>query len=348
MNINNVTVIIPAYKPSEGMIDILKDMSHDGYESIIVVDDGGGQTYSHIFDMAESIDGVTVLHHYINMGKGRALKTGINHYLNNANSTSAGVVTADADGQHLPSDIEMIAQEIVKDTDTMVLGARRVDRSMPLRSKLGNSITRIVFRLVSGTRVYDTQTGLRGIPRAYLPEIMMLSGEKYEYEMSMLMELNNLKLSVKEMEIQTVYIDDNEGSHFNPIVDSWKIYKIILGYLMSSVFSAIVDIVLFSYFYFNVFTGNLLLAIISARVISSLVNFGINRQVLLPKHKEDRNIRRHLIKYYSLALIILVLSYSITYILVNVAGMNPVVSKIICDTLLFIVCFMVQKRYIFN
>ncbi len=162
------------------------------------------------------------------------------------------MVTADADGQHLPKDIKRVALEMVDNKDTMILGSRQLGKDVPFKSKAGNTITRWVFSVVSGTKIYDTQTGLRAIPREYLAEILQLAGEKYEYEMSMLMELKSLNLGVKEITIETVYHNNNEGSHFNPIADSWKIYRVILGYVMSSAFSAIVDIVLFSYFFFNI------------------------------------------------------------------------------------------------
>ncbi len=249
MSINNISVLIPAYKPSSEMLNLLKELSKDNYENIIVVADGGGEEFAGIFSEAESIKGVEVVYHYINMGKGRALKTGINHYLNTSGADSIGVVTADADGQHLPKDIKRVALEMLDTKDTMILGSRQLGKDVPFKSKAGNTITRWVFSVVSGTKVYDTQTGLRAIPREYLAEILQLAGEKYEYEMSMLMELKNLNLGVKEITIETVYHNNNEGSHFNPIADSWKIYRVILGYVMSSAFSAIVDIVLFSYFF---------------------------------------------------------------------------------------------------
>lgn len=348
MSLERISVLIPAYKTSDEMINVLKELSNDNYERIIVIDDGGSEEFKAIFEKVKTINNVEVIHHFINMGKGRALKTGINYYLTICKKDSSGIVIASADGQYLPKDIKRVALELITKKDTMILGSRKLNKDVPFKIKAGNSITRFIFRLVSGKKIYDTQTGLRAIPRDYLPQILALAGEKYEYEMSMLMELNSLKLGIKEIDVETVYHNNNAGSNFNPIVDSWKIYKVILGYILSSAFSAIVDIVLFSYFFFNLFSGKLLLSVVLARVISSLVNFFNNRAVLLAEHRAEGNMRRHLIMYYSLAIVILALSYSFTYLLVNMLEINAVISKLLCDCVLFISSFFVQKRFIFK
>lgn len=348
MSLDQISVLIPSYKPSDELINVLKELGNDNYERVIVIDDGSGEEFKVIFNKAKAINKVEVIHHFINMGKGRALKTGINHYLTNCKKDSLGIVMASSDGQYLPKDIRRAALELITKKDTIILGSRKLKKDVPLKIKASSCITRFIFRLVSGKKIYDIQTGLRAIPRDCLPQILELAGEKYEYEISMLMELNNLKLGIKEIDVEAFCRNNNTGNNLNPIVNSWKIYKVILGYTFSSAFSAIVDIVLFSYFFYNPFSGKLLLSIVLARVISSLVNFFINRSVLLAKHKAEVNIRRHLIMYYSLAIVVLALSYSSTYLLTNMLGMNAVISKLLCDGTLFIISFFVQKRFIFN
>ena len=157
----------------------------------------------------------------------------------------AGVVTADADGQHLPDDIVRVAEKLFEWPDSIVLGsAFRGD--VPLRSRMGNAITRKVFNFLSGQRVRDTQTGLRGLPASALPDMLKLPGERYEYEMNMLLEAPRFGLKLREIGIETVYIDNNSGSHFNPLKDSWRIYKSILMFAASSMLAFVIDFVLFT------------------------------------------------------------------------------------------------------
>lgn len=315
MPMKHITVIIPAYKPSEKLIGLINKLSQKGFSEILLINDGSGSEFDDIFFEAKNIKGVKLLNHAINMGKGRALKTAINYYLTTALPHSIGIVTADADGQHLPADIQKVCQRMLKSRDIIVLGSRKLDKGTPFKSRFGNTLTRFVFRIASGIKIYDTQTGLRAIPKEYLERFLSLQGERYEYEMAMLLELNNLDLAVEEVIIATIYEDNNRGSHFNAIKDSWKIYKLIFGFAGSSLISAVVDILFYSYFFYIVFNGNLLLSVVLARGISSLVNFGINRKVLLSKHNSNQTTLVHLAKYYILVVVILGASYSLTYLL---------------------------------
>ena len=345
---NNISILIPAYKPDKNMIPFLEELSQQGFERIILINDGSGAEFDTIFQQAQTIPSIDFYAHAINMGKGRTLKTGINHYLATADESSFGLITADADGQHLVKDIVRIAEKLLEGEYNFILGSRQLNPNVPLRSRFGNTITRYVYRLISGVKLYDTQTGLRGLTKETLPDILMLEGERYEYEMAMLMEINNLNLKPFEVPIQTVYINDNEGSHFDSITDSWKIYKLIFGYVGSSIFSAIVDIVMYSYFLFFVFPENLFVSVILARAISSFLNFNMNRRLMLNNRRSKTSFRTHLFKYYALVIFIALASYALTYTGINILHINKVVAKIISDTLLFIVSFLVQKRFVFN
>ena len=183
-----VVILIPAYKPDEGMLALLNALiAQKRYAGIVVVDDGSGSDYRPIFEAAEQMEGVVVVRHAVNQGKGRALKTGFNAIMNQW--PEAAVITADADGQHTPRDIARLADELdASDGKTIVLGKRGFGKGTPAKSLMGNTITRHVFALSTGKMIYDTQTGLRGIPASLLPEMMHIPGERYEYEMNMLLQ----------------------------------------------------------------------------------------------------------------------------------------------------------------
>lgn len=222
-----MNILIPAYKPNENMVELAQTLLNEGYE-VMVVNDGSGEGFEEIFGKLDSK--VVQLKHEINRGKGRAMKTGFEYILKNY-PKSEGVITVDADGQHLPEDIEKVKKKMLEKPEKIIIGSRLFKGDVPLRSRFGNTITKFVFAVVSGLRLNDTQTGLRGIPYSRIKEMLELEGERYEYEMNMLMYIARKKMPISEVFIETVYIEDNASSHFNTVKDSIKIYKIIFKYL---------------------------------------------------------------------------------------------------------------------
>lgn len=214
----DTAILIPAYKPDESMIALINALkAQNAYSRILVVDDGSGEPFAPVFEKAAML--CEVVHHEVNRGKGAAIRTGL-EILSGYN-----VVTADCDGQHTPEDIKKIASAI---DNNLVLGVRK-KREMPVKSYIGNILTCAVFALKTGKWISDTQTGLRGIPAHYIPASLTLAGDRYEYEMNMLMDACHRKLPIREIEIETVYIDNNRGTHFRALRDGLRIYKLILS-----------------------------------------------------------------------------------------------------------------------
>ena len=235
-------VLIPAYKPDERLVQLTRELKEEKLD-VLLVDDGGQQAFAHIFDECRAL-GAEVAVHAVNQGKGRALKTGLNAALNLWPDLS-GVVTADADGQHTLRDILRLIEAMREHPNALVLGSREFTGDVPFKSRWGNRITRFVYALASGVHVSDTQTGLRGLPACAIPAMITIDGERYEYEMNVLLKLRDMKLGVFEVPIETIYIDDNSGSHFNPVRDAIRIYAVIFKYLFSSVTSFAVDYLLY-------------------------------------------------------------------------------------------------------
>src|SRR5580698_2418614 len=102
---NRIAILIPAYRPSESLVDVVRALAEKSFPHIVVVDDGSGPDFRATFAQVAALPGVQMLRHATNLGKGAALKTGLNYILCNLPDL-AGVVTADADGQHHPDDIE--------------------------------------------------------------------------------------------------------------------------------------------------------------------------------------------------------------------------------------------------
>lgn len=347
-DLKSLAVLIPAYKPGDALIPLAQELSDKGFSQIIVVDDGSGAEYAHIFEAVKSL-GCRLLRHEKNMGKGRALKTGISEILANGSGVR-GVITADADGQHLVKDIISVGLALLENENTLVLGRRAFAGNVPLKSRFGNTITRHVFNFVSGLKVHDTQTGLRGIPYSSLKDMLTLKGDRYEYEMDMLLEAKRFGLRVIEVDIETVYLDkENSSSHFNALKDSWLIYRLIILFSASSIASFLVDALAFAMitliFPASKETAIIWIPTLGARLISSVVNFTINRNIIFAKGRKG-HLLRHLVGYYTLAAFVLLGNIAIISLCTS-WGINLYLSYFI-SLIMFVISFPIQKRYVFK
>src|SRR6266852_2454174 len=223
-SLDTVAVLIPAYQPGEALLSLVKALAETDLATIVVVDDGSGPEFGAWFRDASACPRVLILRHAVNLGKGAALKTGLNHVLCELPHVAA-VVTADADGQHHPEDVCRVAKAVAEHSTELVLGARRFQGGgVPLRSRLGNTATGLLFGLLVGQRLIDTQTGLRGIPIGFAPHLLRVTSNGYEFELDMLVLCKHLGVRMREVEIRTIYLDSNISSHFSPILDSMRIY----------------------------------------------------------------------------------------------------------------------------
>lgn len=334
-------ILIPSYKPNKRLINLINDLIDTCDFDIVVVDDGSGQEYRHIFDTVSSL-GCTVLTHEKNRGKGAALKTGF-RYIQETRETT-GVVTADCDGQHLPKDIIKIAEAIKYHQKSLVLGTRRFAGKVPFRSRIGNSVTRNVFSFVSGAKVYDTQTGLRGFSMEMLPWLCEMPGERFEYEMNMLLEAVPAGYSFYEIDINTVYLEQNKSSHFHFLKDSICVYLPIIKFSMSSLTSAVLDLLLL--IIIQLFTSNLFLAVIGARVCSAVFNYTANRYYVFSKFK-DVSIKRSLPRYIILASIVMFANYGVIDFYYSIIGLSLILAKIFTETTIFLFSYWIQRKFIF-
>ena len=233
--------LIPAYNPDRLLVRLVQEMQRSGrLAEIIVVDDGSGEECRSIFARLAAIPGVTVLHHAVNLGKGAALKTGLNHFCF-AMPEGSGVVTADADGQHLPADVLRVAQRLEETGDRLVLGSRQFAGGVPLRSRLGNVCTKYAFWGVMGKKLEDTQSGLRGIPQALARQLLRAKNSGYEFELDMLVHCRRTGVPIEACPIAAVYLDENRSSHFHPLFDSLRIYYVFLRFIAALLATAAVD-----------------------------------------------------------------------------------------------------------
>ncbi|MCG2756586.1 glycosyltransferase family 2 protein, partial [Candidatus Dependentiae bacterium] len=198
---------------------------------IIIINDGSTQSFNDIFEKIKNLN-INLIIHEKNMGKGQALKSGIKFCLNNFQNLS-GIITADADGQHSVNDITKLANQT--NLNKLILGKRYFrTKSVPLRSMLGNFLSRFAISFVSKQKIYDTQTGLRFIPTEKLESFVNIPGDRYEYETNMLLYAKKFNLKISEIPIETIYIENNKNSHFKPIKDAYFIYKSIFNFYLNN------------------------------------------------------------------------------------------------------------------
>lgn len=346
-----VPIIIPAYEPDEKMVALVENLKSAGFTEIIVVDDGSqGEGYQELFRKVQSL-GCVVLHHAVNQGKGRALKTAFNYclyfYLD-----AAGCVTIDSDGQHTVKDMTACMEKLMASPNSLVLGVRDFNQEgIPARSVFGNKTTSRVMKLLTGLSISDTQTGLRAIPASFMKELLFEKGERFEFETNMLLATKDSGREIVEVPIETIYLEENKSSHFNPILDSIKIYTIFLKFIISSLSSSIVDIVLFTVFLAMLgdfswgVVSNIMLATVLARILSAVYNFVINYKVVF---KSRKNAGGAVVKYACLAVLIMIASGFLVEQLYGLTSLPEVLIKIPVDVLLFLVSFWVQREFVYK
>ena len=356
-------VLIPSLSPDGRLPEYVRALKGAGYGLVLVVDDGSAAEYQPIFEEISGWEGCAVLHHEVNRGKGAALKTGF-AYLKETDFQ--GILTADSDGQHTVPDTLKLTEELGR-KEELLLGSRDFSRNnpnVPPKSRFGNRLTSFVFRVLYGQWLPDTQTGLRGFPRSLLGFMMGVKGDRFEYEMNMLMHCSNKKIPMRPIAIETIYHEENKGTHFHPVRDSWRIYKLLLGnffrFMSSSVICWLADILLFTLLkhwetlkslenslgFLRALARSaepVLLATVIARVISAALNFKLNQSLVFDVKKSRGAAGRYIL----LCVGVMILSGVTVGFLREVTGINSTVIKIVVDFLLFFVNYRVQKAWVF-
>ena len=346
-----VPIVIPAYEPGEELIRLVKELIEAKAEPVIVVDDGSDPAkYGNIFEEAGKL-GAVILRNAVNMGKGRALKAAFNHCINEYDDL-VGVVTADSDGQHSVKDICKCGEVLGNNIKSLVLGVRDFGKpGIPARSVFGNKTTSRVMNLLLGLKISDTQTGLRGIGVDFMKYLLTEKGERFEFETNMLIATKERDIDIIEVPVETIYLEENKSSHFNPLLDSIRIYAVFFKFMLSSVSSSLLDMLLFGFFcaiFVNapVKMGYIMLSTILARIISATYNFFINYEIVFSGEKERSKAA---LSYCVLAVAIMLLSgFFVTLGHGIVPWLPEVCIKIVVDGMLFLLSFYVQREFVYK
>ncbi len=350
-------ILIPSLEPDERLPAYIQELKAGGFAHIVVVDDGSSEAFQAVFSCVEKVEDTVVLHHEVNRGKGVALKTGYRYIMENLPDIS-GVITADADGQHTVADCLHLAEELQKGQRALYLGSRDFNlENVPPKSRKGNKITSAVFKLLYGQYLPDTQTGLRAFRKEELPFMAEVEGERYEYEMKVLIACSRARIPIIPITIETIYENDNEGTHFHPIRDSWRIYKVILGsfirFMSVSLICFVIDqllaLILRKWIlpplgFARGTMMNLQVSGWGARLISSIINFLLNKNLVFQmKGKSGKPALR----YAALCIGIITVSNAGVWALGRI-GMSDWLAKILMDTILYFLSYRVQEHWVFK
>lgn len=339
----NAIIIIPALNPDE----ILRDIVEKNWKlnsQTIVVDDGSEERCAGLFE--ELSEKCIVLHHRENRGKGEAIRTAL-RFIKEELWEYDVIGIMDADGQHRPEDMEKILEVSAVHPEALVIGCRVIDDDIPWPSKIGNVITRKVFRLVTGTGVSDTQTGLRAFSVGLSEFMSEIPGERYEYEMNVLVTCAKRKIPIIEVPVQTIYHDRNNScSHFRKIRDSIRIYRQLLKFSFVSFSSFLLYYGLFILFtlLFPRTSGYITAANVMARIISGAYNYTMNCRLVFHKKESVKTAA----DYLALAAGILFLNSILLHGFMIYPGMPVYLAKIFTECILFIISWMIQKKFIFK
>jgi glycosyltransferase involved in cell wall biosynthesis len=337
-------LLIPAYKPSDELRALVEKIQRldvlGSIGAVLVVNDGSGPECEPLFQALRALNGVTVIQHAINLGKGAALKTGFNHALVTW-PDAVGIVTADADGQHAPEDVLRVAEALLDTPRDIILGVRQF-RDIPFRSLLGNRISSVIFSMFAGFRLSDTQTGLRGWPRAYCLDALRITLNGYDFELESLIKKDS-GCQLREVPIQTIYLNGNQSSHFNPIRDSMRISFVFVRYCGSSALAACVDYLVFMLVLS--WTQSIGWSQVAGRTAAVMVAFLVARNLVFQSRTAwVRSLAKYLLLVATMGLV----SYSMIEFLHTRLDLSVILAKPLSEGLLFLGNFAIQRDFIFS
>ena len=344
--------LVPSYEPETVLLDVVNELLTNSF-NVVVVNDGSGHEFDGIFSQLP--EEVHYLSYEENHGKGYALKYGFQYIKDNFDDCI--VVTLDSDGQHKVMDAVKICDECEETEEpTIVLGSRFFDKTAPFKSRFGNFMARLSFLISTHHKIYDTQTGLRAFNYDLLERLIGIKGDRYEYEMNVLLDAVRNDIAVNEVKIETIYVNDNAGTHYNPFKDTMKIFFEVLKFSAASFTGFLVDFGLFALFTWlaKTFFCNptadawqywIIGCNITARIISASVNFTLNYIFVF---RSKKKVWKALLEYALLAVFVLTVNTTFVWLLTSKAGMQELLAKIIVEGTMFIVSWIIQRLFVFR
>ena len=314
-----IAVLLPVYNPDEKFLQLVEELSKRGFK-VVACNDGSKESCDEYFRRAKVF--ADVIGYKDNKGKGYALKRGFEYIGNNLADEVDYIVTADSDGQHAIEDIERVAK-LTRKTDGIVLGMRDLSEKIPIKSRIGNDMSKFVYTIVTGVYLRDNQSGLRGFPVRLCQWLQDIPGNKYEYELNVLVTAHKEGMKVTGIDIKTIYENNNKNTHFKPIKDTFRIQRSLWSYglismLMYSLYILTISILVwFRIPYFFFWLVGIYVWVTAMHAVINVFSAGI-------RHRQKISVIYYVtcsIKYCISTLIMLLFFYQ---------GWNMVLSGLLC------------------
>ncbi len=338
MEQRNSVVLIPSYQPEETLIILSRGLMNQGFK-VLIVDDGSGPSYQHIFEASKEF--ATVIGYDHNQGKGFALKHGFKYIIDNFGEFK-GVITADGDGQHRILDI-VAMEEKLSESNTTIIGTRYFDTKIPFKSKIGNDMSQFTQSLSTYRYLQDNQCGLRAFLIKDLPELIKIGGNRYEYEMRVITHLQYKEIPYITMRVETIYEDGNKTSHFRPLLDTLLIQSSILLSGLINIISYIVQAVLAFVFINFVYTSEEIIMRNELSVVSAFLAALILHIVLLLIFYRPRYPAKTILRVLLYQLLILIAIFVTVCLFTEFLGLHILLSYLISAVLTLFPLFYIVK-----
>jgi glycosyltransferase involved in cell wall biosynthesis len=204
MENKKIYIVLPAFREEKAIEKVIKDVKAEGYNNIIVIDDGSSDK---TYQKAKNSEVIT-LRHPVNRGKGAATQTGIDAALL---LDAEYIVTMDSDGQHNPKEIKNLLNPLLNDEADVVIGSRMLNhKEMPKSRRIMNIVANIVTYIFFGVYVSDSQSGFRAYTRKALKGVKTKL-DRYEFESEMLGQVKNSR--IKEVPIEVIYTEHSYNKY---------------------------------------------------------------------------------------------------------------------------------------
>ncbi|MGI6206326.1 MAG: glycosyltransferase [Anaerovoracaceae bacterium] len=320
---SRTAVVIPAYRPPAELIELVRKVNRAGM-SCFIVDDGNPVGYDWIWQAVGSK--AYVLHHDINRGKGAALKTAFT-YIKNWCPDIQYIVTMDADGQHLVEDAYRAAQEAKASKGALILGVRDFSGDVPAAAKIENHVASVLFSGISKNNLSDTKTGLRAFDRSLLSRMIMIEGNRDDYEMNQLLTLSDAGRKIQEIPTATIYKGKKKSSPFEIMKGAAGVIRVMLSYSTTYALSYAAEVLLFMLLSLlsPLFSYPLLVSGVISRTVGAAFSWSLNSDKL-----KNRNVKSPLLRYTVVTCITMVFSLLMLTGFASL-GMNAVLAKVAAD-----------------
>lgn len=352
---SRIPILIPAYRPDNSLLRLVRELDSMNLRRVVIVDDGSGAEFARFFDSLSNEYGCRVVHHSVNLGKGRAIKTGFNYILCHY-PDAIGCVTTDCNGSFVPQDIKKIFDSLLENPGELIMGKRVLEGSQDYVGKAvtGYKVLQLSFKYLVGVEIHDPQCVLRGIPISYMKKLMTVWGEGYEYDTKMITSCKKFGVSLREIQLQTRYEKRRNVYKYRTIKDNIPIYLTFASYIFTSIIATIVDLFLFQTLkglfnnikvlddtgmYIPIATG-------LARTVSAFVNYRLNLRLVF---RSKKNSIKTLRKWITLVIVQAALSAAgVTIIHTLLPWSEEVLIKVPVDFILFFLSYYVAKEKVYG